>query len=181
MECVARMCAAFLSFLVFFSHGKWDIWSNKSMNMSLNVSYYAEHVVSMFWVFCDAFSIDGFIRWALDAQAHSTQHTSIYYTWISYCSTLPMASPQNYINDRSWHVQMFAFLLCSYIKFMTDKPSRRERKSGCGRGGKRTEMLKTNNTTTKKTPTKNEWESHMLKIRATVRDAITQNTYTRHT
>lgn len=88
---------------------------------SLNVSYYAKHVVSMFWEFCDAFSIDGFILWARCTSKH------IYYTWISYCSTLPMASPQNYINDRSWHVQMFAFLLCSYIKFMTDKPGAKER------------------------------------------------------
>lgn len=33
------------------------------------------------------------------------------------------ASPQNYINDRSWHVQMFAFLLCSYKIYGKQKPT----------------------------------------------------------
>lgn len=83
---------------------------------------------------------------------HKQIHTHIYYTYTSYCSTLPMASPQNYINDRSWHVQMFAFLLCSYIKFMADKEkkerSERERVSKVEKEGT-------------KTPTMNEQESHI--------------------
>lgn len=79
-----------------------------------------------------------------------------------YCSTLPMASPQNYINDRSWHVQMFAFLLCSYIKFMTVKQREWEMEQNASER-ERGKRRRTNN---------KKRRQQRTKIRATVRDAI---------